>query len=166
VNPLSLRLTYRISKIPFQPETVNSVKRAYGIDIGEGQVYGVFVSFRTREGWTGLHRMIYDTGAVVSLLPLRFYNMLGVQKYAPIKLTGIAPEVEVKARLTRVRLRLEDIEGNLSPEIETWVAIAERDDVPRVIGLKDIANTHRLTVDPKEQRFYLDFCQKRFLLLF
>ena len=154
---MSLRLTYRISKIPFLPETVNSVKKVYGIDIGKGEVYGVFVSFRTSEGWTGLHRMIYDTGAVVSLLPLRFYNILGVEKYAPIKLTGIAPEVEVKVRLTRVILRLEDIKRKLSPEIEAWVAIAERDDVPRVIGLKDIANTHKLTVDPREQRFYLDF---------
>ena len=158
---MSLRLTYRISKIPFQPETIDSVKRVYGIDIGEGQVYGVFVSFRTSEGWTGLHRMIYDTGAVVSLLPFRFYNILGVQKYAPVELTGIAPEIEVKARLTRVTLRLEDISGKLSPQIEAWVAIAERDDVPRVIGLKDIADTHKLTVDPKEQKFYLDFLLHR-----
>lgn len=86
--------------------------------------------------------MIYDTGAVMSLLPSRFYEMLNIEKYAPIKLVGIPPEAEVAARLSRITLKFLDAKGLESPEIESWVAIAERDDVPLIIGLKSIAETH------------------------
>jgi len=103
--------------------------------------------------------MMYDTGAMVSLLPSRFYDILGVEKYASIKLTGISPESEVTARLTGATLRLEDIEGNGSPGMEAWVAIAERDDVPLILGLRDIADTHELIVKPRERIFYLQFHQ-------
>jgi len=154
---LSLRLTYKISEIPFKPETVQVVREVYGIDIGRAKTCAVLVTFKTNEGWTRLERMTYDTGAVVSLLPFRYFSILGVRKFAPIKLSGISPEAEVPARLTKTTLRLIDIMGRASPEIEAWITIAERDDVPRVLGLKDILETHRLTVDSRRNMFYLDF---------
>jgi len=151
------KLTYRIAEAPFRREVVESVKRVYGLDIGAGWIYRVFAYLRIKNGWTSPFRMIYDTGAMVSLLPSRFYDILGVEKYASIKLMGISPESEVTARLTRATLRLEDIEGNRSPDMEAWVAIAERDDVPLILGLKDVADTHELIVKPRERIFHLQF---------
>jgi len=77
--------------------------------------------------------MIYDTGAAVSLLPLRFFDILGVRKYASIKLMGISPDIQIRARLTRAKLRFIDVKGKKSPKIEAWVAIVERNDVPLII---------------------------------
>ncbi len=101
--------------------------------------------------------MIYDTGAVVSLLPATFYHLLEIEKSAPIKLSGISPEVEVGARLTRTSLRLQDVQGKTSSRIEAWTAIAEKDNVPLILGLKDISDTHNFRVDTKKKMFYLDF---------
>jgi len=101
--------------------------------------------------------MIYDTGAVVSLFPLRFYRILDVEKYAPITPMGVSPDIRLKAGLTRGVVKLEDTEGNTSPDIELWIAIAERDDVPLVLGLKDFSKTHELTVEPKKEKFSLEF---------
>jgi len=157
VSHLSLRLTYRIAEAEFQSEVVESVRKAYGLDIGKGCVYSVFVSFRAKGGWTDPFWMIYDTGAAVSLLPLRFFDILGVRRYASIKLMGISPDIQIWARLTRARLRFIDVKGKRSPEIEAWVAIAERNDVPLIIGLKDIADKHSFSTDPKLKQFYLTF---------
>jgi len=157
VSPLSSKLTYRIAEAEFQPEVVESVRKAYGLDIGKGCVYSVFVSFKAKADWTDPFWMIYDTGAAVSLLPLRFFDILGVRRYASIELMGISPEIKIQARLTRARLRFIDVKGEKSPEIEAWVAIAERNDVPLIIGLKDIADKHRFSTDPKLRQFYLTF---------
>ncbi len=101
--------------------------------------------------------MIYDTGAVVSLLPAMFYSLLEMEESAPIKLSGISPEVEVDARLTRTSLRLQDGQGKTSPRIEAWTATAEKDNVPLILGLKDVSDTHNFRVDAKKKMFYLDF---------
>jgi hypothetical protein len=101
--------------------------------------------------------MIYDTGATLSLLPSRYADEFEVELHVPIILGGIVPGAQLKATLTKLTLRLEDVYGKTSPEIEAWVAIAERDDVPPVLGMKDVSSTHRLIVDPEEGRFYLEF---------
>jgi len=153
----SSKLTYKIAETEFQPEVVEAVRKAYGLDIGKGCIYSVFVSFKARAGWTDPFWMIYDTGAAVSLLPLRFFDILRVRRYASIKLMGISPDIEIWARLTRARLRFINAEGKMSPEVEAWVAIAERNDVPLIIGLKDVADKHSFSTDPKREQFYLTF---------
>jgi hypothetical protein len=153
----SSTLSYKVYQPEFRQEIVESVKRLYDLDIGKAYVYRVLVSFRTKTGWTDSFTLIYDTGAVVSLLPAMFYNLLRVEKSAPIKLSGIAPEVEVKARLTRASLRLHDAQGKTSPALEAWVAIADGDNVPLILGLKDVSDTHDFRVDSKKKMFYLDF---------
>ncbi len=158
---MSLELSYRISQTEFKREAVQSVRRTFGLDLGTGYVYRVYASFRTKKGWTDPFTMIYDTGAVVSLLPALFYDLLGVEKSAPIKLSGIAPEVEVGARLTRTSLRLRDARGRSSPSIEAWMAIAEKNNVPLILGLKDVSDTHDFRVESKKKMFYLDFKEDR-----
>ena len=76
VSLLSSKLTYKIAETEFQPEVVESVRKVYGSDIGKGFVYTVFVSFKAKDGWTDPFWMMYDTGAAVSLLPLRFLAFL------------------------------------------------------------------------------------------
>ena len=101
--------------------------------------------------------MIYDTGATVTLLPARYADTLRIRNSVPIVLGGIVPAARLTASLTRVTLRLEDVDGQTSPEIVASVAIAERDDVPPVLGMKDISPTHELAISPKEGKFYLEF---------
>ncbi len=154
---MSSKLSYKISRTEFKREAVESVRRIFRLELGTGYVYRVSASFKTRTGWTDPFIMIYDTGAVVSLLPAMFYSLLKMDKSAPIKLSGISPEVEVDARLARMSLRLQDGQGKTSPRIEAWTAIAEKDNVPLILGLKDVSDTHNFRVDAKKKMFYLDF---------
>lgn len=154
---MSSTLAYNISLTEFRRDVAESVKRVYGLDIGRGYVYNVFASFKTKTAWTNPIIMIYDTGAVVSLLPGRFQQILGVERSAPIKLSGISPEIEVGAKLTRAELRLHDESGKTSRGFKAWVAIAEKDNVPAILGLKDVSDTHDFRVDSKRKMFYLDF---------
>lgn len=154
---MSSTLAYHISLTEFRREVTESVRRVYGLDLGRSYVYNVFASFKTETGWTNPVIMIYDTGAVVSLLPSRFRRILGVKKSAPIKLSGIVPEVEIDAGLTRTEMRLHDESGKTSRGLNAWVAIAEKDNVPTILGLKDVSETHDLRVDSKKKTFHLDF---------
>jgi hypothetical protein len=154
---LSLKLSYGITETSFRKEVVNSVKKVYGLDIGKGYLYRVLTLFKSKHLWIGPFPMVYDTGAVVSLLPLRFFRMLDVERFAPVKLMGISPEMEIPARLVRATLKFVDLKGLESPEIEAWVAIAEREDVPLIIGLKSIAETHDFTVNFRDRTFTLSF---------
>ena len=156
MNQLS-SLTYEILELPFHRDATESVKNVFGTDLGKVSIYPVYVSFKTKNGWTGLNRMIYDTGAVVSLLPSSYYGLLGVEKHASAKLGGVTPETRLRVRLANIRFRFADLNENISPELDAWFAIAERDDVPRIIGLKDINATHKLVVDAKSGIFSLEF---------
>ncbi len=140
----------------FRPEISQSIRRIYGLEIGKAAIYRVLVSFKTKTGWTSPFTLVYDTGAVLSLLPPMFHELLHVEKSAPIQLSGISQEAKVNANLTRTALRLHDAHGKTSPTIEAWVAIAEKN-VPLILGLKDISDHHNFRVDGKKKIFSLEF---------
>jgi len=54
-------------------------------------------------------------------------------------------------------LKLQDENGDQSPELPVWTAIAFRDDVPFVPGMKDLATKHSLITDFKNMIFSLNF---------
>jgi hypothetical protein len=80
-----------------------------------------------------------------------------VQKHARGKLGGVVPGSRLDVRLAKVPYRFVDLAGNSSKEYDAWFAFAERDDVPRIIGLKDVSLTHRLTVSAGSGTFTLEF---------
>lgn len=150
-------LTYDILEFPFNRETEQSVKDTFGSELGKASLYPVYVSLKTTSGWTGLQRMVYDTGAVVSLLPSSYYDLLEVEKHARGKLGAVVPGSRLDVRLARAAYRFVDLAGNSSDEYQAWFAFAERDDVPRIMGLKDVSLTHRLKVDAGGGTFTLEF---------
>jgi len=153
-----LKLTYRFLEAPFRDDAVNSVRKAFQQDLGKSVLYRVFANFKSTDGkWYGLFPLVYDTGAIITLLPSRIFELLRVGKYATAALRGISPKPELKVRLCKLTLRLQDENGNQSPELSVWTAIAFRDDVPFVLGMKDLASKHSLTTDFKNMRFSLDF---------
>jgi len=157
VSLLSSRLSYRITETSFGEEVADSVRKVYGLDIGKGYIYRVLVLLKSKGFWTGPFPMVYDTGAAVSLLPFRFFKMLHIERFAPIKLAGVSPEMEISARLVRATLKFIDLKGLESPEIDAWIAIAERENVPLIVGLKSIAETHDFVVNFRNKTFSLDF---------
>lgn len=113
-----MKLSYKVTEVSFRGEVVDSVKRVFGLDIGKGHLYRILTLFKSRDFWIGPFPMVYDTGAAVSPLPFRFFKMLNVERFTPLKLTRISPEMEIPARLIRAILKFIDLRGLESPEIE------------------------------------------------
>jgi len=153
-----VKLTYRFLEVPFRDDAIDSVRQVFQEDLGKSVLYRVFVNFKSTDGeWHGLFPLVYDTGAMITLLPSRMFELLKVGKYATATLRGISPKPELKVRLCKLTLKLQDENGNQSPELSVWTAIAFRDDVPFILGTKDLATKHSLITDFKNMRFSLDF---------
>ena len=153
-----VKLTYRFLDAPFREDAVSSVRKVFNEDLGKSVFYRVFANFKSSNGRLyGLFPMIYDTGAIISLLPLRMFRLLGVKRYSVTSLRGITAKPELKVRLCKLTITLQDEEGNISPEFSIWCAIAKRDDVPFILGMKDIATKHSFTTDFVKRKFSLDF---------
>jgi len=99
-------------------------------------------------------RMFFDTGASISLLPKSMLDDLKVDKWVEHKMRGVIKKEECKIslKLCRVIARLEDDFGNRSPEFEVWVGIADTEEVPALLGMKDIINSFKAGMDPLKER--------------
>jgi len=153
-----VRLTYRFLEVPFRDDAIDSVRQVFQEDLGRSVLYRVFANFKSTDGeWCGFFPLIYDIGAIITLLPSRMFKLLKVNRYAKATLRGISPKPELKVRLCRLTLKLQDENGNQSPELSVSSAISFRDDVPFILGMKDLATKHSLIADFKNVRFSLDF---------
>ena len=56
--------------------------------------------------------------------------------------------------------RLEDDFGNRSPEFEVWVGIADTEEVPALLGMKDIINSFKAGMDPLKERLTLKYIKE------
>jgi len=155
-----VRLTYRFLEVPFRDDATSSVRQVFQEDLGNSVLYRVFANFKSADGkWHGLFPLIYDTGAMITLLPSRMFELLKVGRYATATLRGISPKPELRVRLCKLTLKLQDENGNESTELSAWTAISFRDDLPFILGMKDLATKHSLIADFKNVRLSLDFCQ-------
>jgi len=62
----------------------------------------------------------------------------------------------IPVRISRVKARLIDSEGSVSPEFDLWVAFAE-ESVPHVLGMKDIIQNFDFKTDLKAKKLYLEW---------
>lgn len=98
--------------------------------------------------------MLFDTGAGISLLSGYVGEEIGISNYVAHKLTGISKKEEcmVDVKISRIKVRLIDSYGNISPEFDLWAAFAEGL-VPHVLGMKDIADKFKLSLIQQKRVF-------------
>jgi hypothetical protein len=119
-----VELIFKFIEIPFGKEDRESVRIVFSEDIGKSFIYRVYARFKKKRGRrTSIFPMIYDTGAIVSLLPSRMSELIGIEKYAEGGLRGAISEWKLDVRYCKVDLFLEDERGNRSSEITAWRAI-------------------------------------------
>lgn len=155
---MSSRLVFSYRETKVKPDLEERIYEAFKTDFGYITSIPVTGVFKKKDGsWTSAINMTFDTGAAISLLPKWISKELEVDKYAPHELTGISkkPECLLPVNISRVTVKLLDIYGEESPEFELWVAFADRDDVPTILGMKDVVSNFRFESDPKEKKLYL-----------
>jgi len=153
---LSYRLVYPFDETGIRPDLAKTIFERFGFEFGSMISVPVIVQFLKKDGtWTTVD-MFFDTGAIVSLLSAQVGEEVGLEKYVSHRLSGISKKEEctVPVRVSRVKARLVDSYGNMSPEIDLWAAFAE-EAVPNVLGMKDIISRFKFETDPAEKKLYL-----------
>lgn len=149
---MSSKLFFPFKETTVRPELARKIREAFGLEFNHITSIPVTALFKKLEGtWTTGINMTFDTGAGISLLPNYLYNELSVQNYVPHQVAGISKEILVNVRISRVTAKLIDSHGTSSPEFDLWVAFADRDDVPSLLGMKDIINKVKFKLNPKEK---------------
>jgi len=155
---LSSKLSFPFEKTLPSSDFTDRIYEEFKTEFGLLPSVPVLARFKKPDGsWTKRLVMIFDTGATISLLPKSIGVQLSVQRYVSHRLIGIAKrkECEIPVKIARAVMKIEDAYGNTSPELQVWVAIAERDDVPTVLGMKGIMDNFRFEADPSEEKLYL-----------
>lgn len=155
---MSFKLVFPFEKTPPRKDFADRVFGEFKTDFGFLTSIPLFARFEKPDGtWTRRIYMVFDTGASISLVPQYIGSELSVQSYVPHELMGIAKRTEctIPVKISQVTMKIEDAYGNVSPEFAVWVAIADRDDVPTVLGMKGVINNFSFESDPLEEKLYM-----------
>jgi len=97
------------------------------------------VQFEKRDHDASVRDAILDTGAFISLIPFSIWKDVEVERLADYHVKGVVPKEEcsIPVIIGRINLRLMDEETE-SREITAHAYLALTDEVPLIIGFKDL----------------------------
>ena len=116
------------------------------------------VAFRTFDGEIKIYdAAIVDTGAFISLIPRSIWENVEHEKIASHVVRGIVPKKEcsVDVIIGKIKIRLID-EENETNEMEVYAYLAMTDEVPLIIGFKDILTEFKISIDFKENEAFIE----------
>ena len=116
------------------------------------------VAFKTVDGEIKIYdAAIVDTGAFISLIPRSIRENVCHEKIARHTVKGIVPKKEcsIDVIIGRIKLRLID-EENESDEIEIYAYLALTDEVPLIIGFKDLLTKFKLCIDFQKDTAFVE----------
>jgi hypothetical protein len=112
----------------------------------------VFIRYQRTDGALEPHIAIIDTGAEISLFPIAWLKNAEhkiLDNEILIEQAGIAKQ-SFKAIEAEVIIRLEDLQGNTSPELRIRAWFADTDKI--IIGFQDILDRATLYADFRQSR--------------
>jgi len=159
VSSLHTALIFPFRKGRLREEIEKDLKNSFKLDFGEAFYPILKIRFKRSDGkWTEkLFTLIFDTGASVTLLPPEMAEYLGLTNFVEHEMTGVVRKEECKlpVNLSKVKIRLEDDNGNKSTEFDIWIAISKIGDTPFLLGMKGIIDRFNITLDPLKNELQL-----------
>ncbi|MBI4919045.1 hypothetical protein HY837_03885 [archaeon] len=116
------------------------------------------VRFRTEKGFSQVFRAIIDTGAYVSVLPLTVWRSALHEKYSRHKMFGMSnkEQCSIDVSIGKVKCVIVDGDTNRTNEIKMTAFLALTDQVPLILGFKDLLENFKLVSDCKNNLAYLE----------
>ncbi len=98
------------------------------------------IAFRTKDGWSNPRLAIIDTGAHTSILPLTVWEEADVEIFGDHFVRGLVPKEEcvLSVKVGWVDAVILDRFGNQSSKLRFRAYLAPTDDIPLIIGFKDL----------------------------
>ena len=116
------------------------------------------VAFKTVDGKIKIYdAAIIDTGAFISLIPHSIWKNVEHEEIARHSVKGIIPKKEcsIEVIIGKIKLKLID-EENESDEMEIYAYLAMTDEVPLIIGFKDLLSRFRVCFDYGENEAFIE----------
>ena len=116
------------------------------------------VQFKDKIGWTEAYDAIVDTGAYCSLIPLSIWENLKVEKIADYKIKGIQTKEEcaIPVIIGKISCIIIDSEGNETSERNLYAFLALVDNVPLILGFKDLLSKFKMVFDFRTKEAYIE----------
>ena len=116
------------------------------------------VAFVSGGGYTDSYSAILDTGAPVSVIPYQLWSMLEVNKIKDYAVRGIVPKPECSLPVTigEVSFVLLDREQS-TKRIKVKSYLAHSNEVPLIIGFKDLLDKFGLYLDYRRNLAYIEY---------
>jgi len=115
------------------------------------------IRFKTHDGWTDPYPAVLDTGAPVSLIPFNIWSKSVVNPLTDHRVRGVVPKEECSLRVLVGELNclLAD-ERNYSSELTTVSYLTFTNDVPLIIGFKDLLENFEVCFNYKENKAWIE----------
>lgn len=116
------------------------------------------VKLKTPYGWSKIYDAIVDTGAHTSVIPQSVWE--GIEKEIITKHSmqglSIKPECAIPVMIGKAFCMLVDEGGNQTKEKDIHAYLAVTDDVPLIIGFKDLLSQLKLYCDYKNNKAWVE----------
>ena len=100
---------------------------------------------------------IIDTGAFISLIPRSIWKNVEHEEIARHSVKGIVPKKEcsIDVIIGKIKVKLID-EENETNEMDIYAYLAMTDEVPLILGFKDLLSKFRVCFDYGENEAFLE----------
>ncbi|KXA99821.1 hypothetical protein AKJ42_02460, partial [candidate division MSBL1 archaeon SCGC-AAA261C02] len=97
---------------------------------------------------------ILDSGAMMSVLSKKLAEHLNLETFGKCEISGavLKKECRIPAKLSKIKMKLVDERGKLSPELNLTAAVPEIDEVPSVISLNDLMGRFEISMNSREKK--------------
>ncbi len=117
-----------------------------------------WVVFKTPRGWSTPMDAIIDTGAHTSILPKSIWKGIKTKKTGSYDIQGISSKTEcrIPCDVGQITAQFIDESGSISKELKITAFLALTDEVPLIIGFKDILSEFKVCFNRKKNIAFLD----------
>jgi hypothetical protein len=117
-----------------------------------------WIQFKASKSWTEPSRAIIDTGAHTSLLPLSLWKEIDAEIISDHYVRGLVPKPECKidVKVGWVSDKIVDWQGNETPEIKFRAFLASVDNIPLILGFKDLLERYSINIDAVKGKAFIE----------
>ena len=116
-----------------------------------------YVQFEKRTREISIHDAIVDTGAFISLIPFSIWKDVEVDRFADHHVEGLIqkPDCSIPVIIGKIGLKLVD-EEHQTEKIDVHSYLALTDEIPLILGFKDLLASFKVCFDYKENSAWLE----------
>ncbi|MFQ5892026.1 MAG: hypothetical protein ACE5HW_04455 [Candidatus Methanofastidiosia archaeon] len=117
-----------------------------------------FVKFKSKNTYSDSYLAILDTGAHTSLIPNEIWKNIETEELAAHYIRGIIHKEEctLPVKVAKVKGIILDSKGNQSGDMKFHAFLCSTDDVPLILGIKDLLSEFKIVLDVSQYYGYLE----------